>query len=110
MTREDALKAQQDALKTAPKGYRQHKGSGKMQDMCPGCCIGPNGERYGTASFTADWDLVSCKWNHSPAGWDDPIARIAVWTCNNCSQEMPRRNRQSSAYIALLAERAARSA
>lgn len=70
----------------SPAGYRRSKGTGRIQDACPGCCVGPDGRVKGTSAFTADW-----------AGAD---RTAPVWTCNNCAHEMPRRYRRSQGAMA----------
>tara|TARA_R110000824_G_scaffold93519_5_gene226102 strand:+ start:10635 stop:14291 length:3657 start_codon:yes stop_codon:yes gene_type:complete len=70
--------------KTSPHSYRKSRGRGKMDDVCPGCCVGPEGEIYGTACF------------HSNTRDGEP-----VWECGNCSYELPRRIRRSKGKIAL---------
>jgi len=75
-----------------PAGYRRSKGTGRIQDACPGCCVGPKGKVYGASAFVADWDAAT---RLSP-----------VWTCNNCAHEMPRRHRRSKGAMALARFRA----
>jgi hypothetical protein len=68
----------------SPLGHRRSKGAGRIQDACPGCCVGPEGKVYGTSAFEA---AIS-------------RARAPVWSCNNCGHQMPRRRRRSKGAMA----------
>tara|TARA_R110000744_G_scaffold17888_1_gene48230 strand:+ start:405 stop:668 length:264 start_codon:yes stop_codon:yes gene_type:complete len=73
-------------IKQSPAGHRRSKGAGRIQDACPGCCVGPEGKVKGTAAFTADWDAAT--------------RTTPVWSCNNCGHQMPRRHRRSKGALA----------
>jgi len=80
-------------VQTQTTRYRIHKGTGKMQDVCPGCC--PPMSRQGNphvtrAAFTAGGDAGGA----------------CFWECNNCGHRLLRRPRRTKGRIALERRRA----
>ena len=77
--------------------YRIHKGTGKMQDVCPGCCP-PMSEQGKPHVYSAVF----------LAGSDASGSRF--WQCNNCEHRLPRRHRRTKGKIARERIRARREA
>ena len=44
------FKTNEPNIPAPPKGYRKSKGRGKMEDVCPCCCV-EEGVVYGVAAF-----------------------------------------------------------
>ena len=90
---------------------RKHNGTGKMQDVCPGCCPAPKNGRAYTAAFTRSFTIdqphceecesaldedgtcASCNATSLQAKDDlyRPTTKTPCWQCNNCGHKLPYR-------------------
>ena len=75
------FKTNEPNIPAPPKGYRKSKGRGKMQDVCPCCCI-EDVVVYGTACFYAGFST-------------EEAHRVPCWECGNCGHKLPRRARRT---------------